>query len=240
MAREIRVTIDDDEVFERMRARKRELDLSWEEVIHRGLRERERGDIGERVERKIRQRVADSLEQSLGLDARSGDDGGRTRAPGGGPTPGGRSEPDVGDVDPMSSHDPAARSPPEPPESPAGGLSAEVASLSNAEDAELRFPFLPAKPGNRVPLRVRLETTADGLEVTVVAVRTGKSVASMNAFDRGARKEIAAALADGEAATLSLADGAETYRVVPALSWQATDDGPTVTEAAIREVRFDG
>ena len=38
MTREIRITIDDDEIFERMRTRKQELDLSWEEVIHRGLR----------------------------------------------------------------------------------------------------------------------------------------------------------------------------------------------------------
>ena len=39
MAREVRITIDDDEVFERMKARKGALDLSWEEVLHRGLRE---------------------------------------------------------------------------------------------------------------------------------------------------------------------------------------------------------
>ena len=39
MAREIRISIDDDEVFERMKARKRDLDLSWEEVLYRGLRE---------------------------------------------------------------------------------------------------------------------------------------------------------------------------------------------------------
>lgn len=38
MGREVRITIDDDEVFERMKHRKRELDLSWEEVLHRGLR----------------------------------------------------------------------------------------------------------------------------------------------------------------------------------------------------------
>lgn len=38
MSREVRITIDDDEVFERMKHRKHELDLSWEEVLHRGLR----------------------------------------------------------------------------------------------------------------------------------------------------------------------------------------------------------
>jgi hypothetical protein len=37
MAREIRITIDDDEIFERMKRRKDELDLSWEEVLRRGL-----------------------------------------------------------------------------------------------------------------------------------------------------------------------------------------------------------
>ena len=39
MSREIRITIEDDEVFERMRYRKDELDLSWEEVLRRGLTE---------------------------------------------------------------------------------------------------------------------------------------------------------------------------------------------------------
>lgn len=39
MSREIRITIDDDEIFESMKRRKGALDLSWEEVVKRGLRE---------------------------------------------------------------------------------------------------------------------------------------------------------------------------------------------------------
>ncbi|WP_435360733.1 hypothetical protein [Haloarchaeobius sp. DFWS5] len=39
MSREIRISIDDDEVFERMKRRKEELDLSWEETLRRGLGE---------------------------------------------------------------------------------------------------------------------------------------------------------------------------------------------------------
>lgn len=229
MAREIRVTIDDDEVFERMRARKRELDLSWEEVIHRGLREAEPGDIGDRLERQIRQRVTESLETAFGIE-----EGREPPRTGGAESRAGRPEPEeFGSGSPTSPRD-------DQPASGSTGLSAEVESLSNAEDAELRFPFLPDEPGNRVPLRVRLETTADGLDVTVVTVRTGKSVAETNAFARGARQQIAASLADGELAELALAGGAETYRVAPALSWQSRESGPTVTEAAIREVRFDG
>jgi hypothetical protein len=239
MAREIRVTVDDDEVFERMRARKRELDLSWEEVLHRGLQDRgrESADLGDRIERQVRQRIEESMQTAFGIDTDG--DGRETdpRGPTGGSAPG-ESGSDRTRFDAESAGsgresvavDPA----PEP-----GGLDAAMESLANAEDAELRFPFLTDEPGNRVPLRVRLETTADGLDVTVVAIRNGKSVADYNAFERTARPAIASRLADGETATLSLADGAEEYHVVPSLSWQATPNGPTVTEATIREVRVD-
>lgn len=46
MAREIRITVDDDEVFERMRRRKDDLDLSWEEALRRGLSDPEGSDRG--------------------------------------------------------------------------------------------------------------------------------------------------------------------------------------------------
>ena len=280
MAREIRVTIDDDEVFERMRARKRELDLSWEEVLHRGLRDqgRESADLSDRIERQVRQRVEESMKTAFGIDADSVARGANPRgtsgagpassgtgagsagtgagsagtgagsagtapgsagtgATGTGPAPGEPGpDPSGFDVEPAGSGREAGDVDPAPD---AGSLDAEMESLANAEDAELRFPFLTDEPGNRVPLRVRLETTADGLDVAVVAIRSGKSVADYNAFERTARPAIASRLADGETAILSLADGAEEYHVVPSLSWQATPDGPTVTEAAIREVRVD-
>lgn len=114
------------------------------------------------------------------------------------------------------------------------GLSAEMETLENAEDAVLRFPFLDDDPGNTVPLRVNLETSADGLAVEVVTIRAGP--ADRNAFDASARPQIASALASGETAVLSVADGVEEYDVVPELSWRAEDGTPTVTEVAIAEV----
>jgi hypothetical protein len=230
MAREIRVTVDDDEVFERMRARKRDLDLSWEEVLHRGLRPDPEGrsggpqgpgrrggggrhgsgpaggDIGDRLERRIRQRVEESLESAFGIDQ-----------PGSGATP----DPDSGGRG-------------------RGDLDAEMERLADAEDAVLRFPFLDDHPRNRVLLRVRMETSADGLSVEVVTIRQGKDATGTNRFDRGARREVAERLAGDATAVLELEEGVEEYAVSPVLSWSHADDGsPTVTDVSIAEVSFD-
>lgn len=218
MAREIRITIDDDEVFERMKARKRELDLSWEEVLHRGLRrddpgrdEREefsqyrtegtrreppRGPIddpsgfAEDLKRQIQGQVRDSLRASVEDDL----------------------------------------------------LDTEVATLESAEDAVLVFEFLGERARDRayqIPLRVTLEASTEGLEIDVVAVRHGKTVTDMNTFDPGVRKRVIESLAAGEGATLRLAAGEEEYRVEPVLSWTRTDGTPTVGAVSIEEVRFD-
>ncbi|MFB6175615.1 MAG: hypothetical protein ABEI99_00440 [Halobaculum sp.] len=258
MAREIRVTIDDDEVFERLRARKRELDLSWEEVLHRGLRggpgDSPDEDIGDRLERQITRRVEESLGRAFGLDeSASRHSGGGASSDSGGssggsrdPTPPGSPSPDS--PSPPGGVDPAGRGTPGGPQGgpaaggprqPSGGLDAEVETLANAEDAVLRFPFLDDDPGNTVPLRVNLETSADGLDVEVVTIRSGKAVAERNAFDRGARRQIAEALATGETAILELDAGVEEYHVVPVLSWSDDDGTPTVTEVSISEVSFD-
>ncbi|MFC7057120.1 hypothetical protein [Halovenus salina] len=93
MAREIRITIDDDEVFEQMKRAKQELDLSWREVLHRGLqREPARGrepstgqddynaiedDIGDRIERQVKERIETSLENALGIETYRRDAPGR-------------------------------------------------------------------------------------------------------------------------------------------------------------------
>lgn len=257
MAREIRVTIDDDEVFERLRARKRELDLSWEEVLHRGLRGGSGGpggpddDIGDRLERQITERVEKSLGRAFGLDDResrhrsgsSGRKSGESRDPTPQGSPSSDSPSPPGGVD---SADRRTRGSPRAG-TPAGGshgrqspgLDAEVETLENAEDAVLRFPFLDDDSGNTVPLRVNLETSAAGLDVEVVTIRSGKAVAERNAFDRGARRQIAEALATGETATLELDAGVEEYRVVPVLSWSHDDGTPTVTDVSISEVSFD-
>jgi hypothetical protein len=254
MAREIRVTIDDDEVFERLRARKRELDLSWEEVLHRGLRGDSGGpdgDIGDKLERQITQRVEESLGRAFGLDDRnsrhrpsdSGPKSGESRDS----TPQGSASSDS--PSPSGGVDSAGHGTPGSPQGGApaggshgqqsGGLDAEVETLENAEDAVLRFPFLDDDSGNTVPLRVNLETSAAGLDVEVVTIRSGKAVAERNAFDRGARRQIAEALATGETATLELDAGVEEYHVVPVLSWSHDDGTPTVTDVSISEVSFD-
>ena len=229
MAREIRISIDDDEVFERMKARKGDLDLSWEEVLYRGLRETagesepghghadpappqreagpERGRAGddpwdrwaEDLEASIQQKVGESLRKSFGA---------------------------VGV---------------EVPEPPQRGLDREVEALSEAEDAVLAFDFLADEEAVQVPLRVNLETGAGGLDIEVVAVREGKSVAGMNAFEPGARQTIAERLAGGALASLRLAAGVEEYDVVPSLSWGRDEQGRTaVTDVAIQDVVFDG
>ncbi|MFB6095485.1 MAG: hypothetical protein ABEJ71_03410 [Halodesulfurarchaeum sp.] len=255
MAREIRISIDDEEVFERMKARKRELDLSWEEVLYRGLR------IG----------GPPWSETQSGESAGAAGPGPFVAGGGGpgpgGPGPGGFDAPPgfrrgTGTSDRGSSKDPwdtlaesieeqvqervydALRSsvgamgidvPPE------AGLEEEVETLQSAEDATLRFPFLDDDPASRVPLRVNLRTSPGGLDVEVVTVREGKGVDDQNDFDGATRARITEALAKGETALLTLADGAERYRVVPVLSWGRRADGnPRVTDVEIQEVVFDG
>ncbi|MEZ3145027.1 hypothetical protein [Halobaculum sp. MBLA0143] len=233
MAREIRVTVDDDEVFERMRERKQALDLSWEEVLHRGLSDESRADLDldEQIERHVGQRIRNSLESAFG---------GLPEQPPDGPAPGGNAP------DPPGGVDPAGTATPGDPTPGAGGpapsapteLDETVERLESAEDALLTFPFLDDDPRNTVPLRVDLETSADGLSVEVVAVRTGRSVADRNRFERGARQSVAESFATGETARLTLGDGAESYAVVPELAWRTAEGDPTVAEVTIREVVF--
>ncbi len=229
MAREIRISIDDDEVFERMKARKHELDLSWEEVLYRGLREEsgeghgpgpgpfqgtKPGPDPHYDERRSTEdpwdRWADDLEASI---RRKVGESLRT------------------------SFGAAGIDVPEPPDA---GLDREVEALSEAEDATLVFDFLGDDEQFQVPLRVNLATGADGLDIEVVAVREGKGVAGTNAFEPGARHTIAERLSTDGLATLRLEAGVEEYDVVPVLSWGRDDRGrPTVTDVEIRDVVFD-
>ena len=248
MSREIRITIDDDEIFERMKRRKDELDLSWEEALRRGLDRNEDAGPG----------------SASGTGARAHRSSHAGRAPHGEPhashgRPGGHAGADegrrsVGDSGEWNPFDPdfgrklsehitrsVAESVPggEDLLGP-GSLEEEIDQLEDAEDAVLAFPFLDDEPGNQVPLRVNLRTSADGLDVEVVAVRRGKSVASMNRFEADARGAVTRKLAAGEPAMLRMRDGQEEYPVSPALSWSRDRDGrPTVTEVEIAEVRLD-
>jgi hypothetical protein len=231
MSREIRITIDDDEVFEHMKRRKARLDLSWEDVLRRGLRGGDDlGSVTEEFERRLRNQIATSLRASLpgggpGQDA--GVAGGR--GPGGFESGGGFPPGD----DFETGTDPA--------ESETDEFGEEIADLADAEDALLVFPVLDADDeGPVVPLRVRLRFDGEGLSVTVVTVRQGKSVADANRFRGDARRRIVRDLATGGTAVLRLGDGDEEYPVRPVLDWGRDDSGrPTVTDVEIAEVVFD-
>lgn len=228
MTREVRITIDDDELFERMKTRKQALDLSWEEVLHRGLRSVEEPP-------DPRHELA-SAKDDIRRAAREVKEARRQVRDG----PGG--------FDPFN---------PESIErfvadtvrnatSWAGESSwdEELERVSDAEDAVLVFPSLGEAaddPANQVPLRVRLGVDTDGLTVEVVTIRTGKGVADMNAVDRKVRQRLIRGLATGATATLRLEAGVEEYPVVPSLTWSRDADGrPTVDAVEIQEVRFDG
>jgi len=261
MSREVRITIDDDEVFERMKRRKRELDLSWEEVLHRGLRrvdgsgpgEFRYGSPGGGAGPMAGQRVADAGPGAWGGDA-EGDWGGYPGRAGGPPGPAGRSDPyedrwdrfaDSVEAQVQNKVYNALRTTfgaagIDVPEPPGPGLDREMADLSNAEDAVLAFDFLDDDPAFQVPLRVNLETSLEGLAVEVVAVRQGKSVRDLNRFDPAARQTVTTKLAAGTPAVLRFDGGAEGYRVEPVLRWGRDETGrPTVTDVVVQAVRLD-
>ena len=276
MSREVRITIDDDEVFERMKHRKRELDLSWEDVLHRGLRP----DTGDSTGASGR-RPGDAGPQSEfgwppSSESGHGHPGSESYAPGPrGHGPHGHGSHGPSDADWQHPHhvhrehheegyedhwdafadsveaqvqhkvynalrDTFGAAGIEVPEPPAGpGLDREMRDLSNAEDAVLSFDFLDDDPAYQVPLRVNLETSNDGLDVDVVAVRQGKGVRDMNRFDSDARLRVTKRLAKGDPAVLRFDDGAEGYEVEPVIRWERDDSGrPTVTAVDIQAVRL--
>lgn len=241
MSREIRITIDDDEIFERMKRRKRQLDLSWEEVLHRGLRrDPESGS-----------------ERSGGVHERSPWDERPPREPEPPGATGRRGHPE----EPFSTDEfveemkrGVRNQVMNSLQSSLGGLAKgefdlerEMGALQSAEDAVLVFDVLDetesADDENYwVPLRVTQRTSREGLEIEVVAVRSGKSVSHMNHFDRDARRQVNATLATGEPAILRFTDGGdgEEYPVYPVLSWGKDESGrPTVSAVEIDEVILD-
>ena len=240
MGREVRITIDDDEVFERMKRRKRGLDLSWEEVLRRGLEHRDEG--GEQVRGEPW-----PDEESGGWDEAGGRGGHGGRHPPLSPFDDDferrlreriegsvrRSMPDFGFGPGFD-----APEPPDPPRS-RDPLGADIDRLEDAEDAVLSFDFLDDAE-SAVPLRVNLRTSRSGLDVEVVAVRRGKGARERNRFGEGARKTIAERLVAGDGATLRTEDDDEEYRVFPVLSWTRDGAGhPTVADVEIEEVVFD-
>ncbi|MEF8852967.1 MAG: hypothetical protein V5A44_09780 [Haloarculaceae archaeon] len=248
MAREVRITIDDDEVFERMKARKRELDLSWEEVLKRGLRDEGSGGDQEWAAGPGRE---PGTAEFVGWSPETGWQG---TSSGRGPQR--REDADLDDVvdefkesirgqvreslrASMAAMDDAS-SAGRRKSGTGGGLDREMTELEQAEDAVLRFDDVTDDDRRfAVPLRVRLETSRDGMDVEVVAVREGKSVADTNRFDRSTRRAVNEHLARGGTATLAF-DGAEAYEVGPVLSWSRDDGGnPTVSEVSVEEVLFD-
>ncbi|MFB6072950.1 MAG: hypothetical protein ABEJ88_08280 [Halobacterium sp.] len=232
MSRQIRISIDDDEVFERLKRRKDALDLSWEDALRRGLRDspepprapespepRGRGasnqrDSGSRAERRSRERRGRAR-------SRAGED----------PSP---FDPDFGEriaKQVLSSVSDSV------PGVVGETLDDEIDRLEDAEDAVL---VLGDAEAHRVPLRVSLHTGPEGLDVDVVAVRSGKGTEGMNEFGGGARADVAERFAAGETATLELDAGGEAYDVRPDLTWARGSDGtPTVTDVTVRDVVFE-
>ncbi|MFC7057121.1 hypothetical protein [Halovenus salina] len=80
---------------------------------------------------------------------------------------------------------------------------------------------------------------AGSVDVTVVAVRQGKSVEGMNAFDRSVRHRIAEGLATGSSVHLELGGGEEVYSVTPVLSWSRDNGEPIVDDVEIEDVVFE-
>lgn len=227
MAREIRITVDDDEVFERMKRRKEALDLSWREVLKRGLRQDEgvsvdlgglgRVDVGPGPESR----------PGPGAGAGAGTEPGEHEGHGPGPGPG------FGERLSQRIQQQVQQS-----LETSLGVEDGFDDVADAEDAVLRFDGLDTD-GAEVPLRVRLTTGGDGLDVEVVAVRRGRAVAGLNSFPPDARRRVAERLAGGETAVLSLAEGAEEYAVRPRLEWTTGDDGrPAVADVTVESVVF--
>ncbi|UPV99063.1 hypothetical protein M0R88_11050 [Halorussus gelatinilyticus] len=238
MSREIRITVDDDEVFERMKRRKQDLDLSWEDVLHRGLRRDTAPDSGREA---TRNRAADDAmdrpDQRPPSDTRrrSGREGGRRD----------RWDALAEDLESQiqnrvydtieSSLSVGSESASDP------GDFGDVSELERAEDATLEFDFLDDASEYRVPLRVNLRTGPEGIDVEVVAVRQGKTVTQANRFDGGARRQVNTRLASGDVAQLRFDAADETYAVRPVLTWTRDEaGGPTVSAVEIDEVVLDG
>ncbi len=243
MAREVRITIDDDELFERMKRRKQALDLSWEEVLHRGLRppETDRRDRGRGYEPSDpREEVAaakQDLKNAVEDIKRFRRDISRDREE----RPG---SPSFDPFDPASIEEFVT----ETVRRSTGWLDdtdwdEEIERVTEAEDAALIFPFLGSvakDPANQVPLRVQLRVTGEGLDIEVVTVRSGKGVSGMNEFDRGVRQHLIKGLAKEGSAVLQLEAGVEEYPVVPTLTWSRNDRGmPVVDHVSIEEVVLD-
>jgi hypothetical protein len=226
VSRQIRITVDDDEVFERLKRRKDALDLSWEDALRRGLRDS-----------KQPPRAPDPGEVGRESDPGQGRDRARRRGAQAGSDAAGSDPPPF---DPDFGERLAERVLSRVGESVSGvadSLDEEIDRLEDAEDAVL---VLGDADGERVPLRVALHTGPSGLDVDVVAVRSGKDTEDMNEFADGARAAVARRFAQGETATLELAGGEETYDVRPELEWARGDDGtPAVTDVAVREVVFE-
>lgn len=225
MSRQIRITVDDDEVFERLKRRKDALDLSWEDALRRGLRDSKQPprapDTGD---------ARPEPEPSRDRGGRRSTDARREAASGNDPSP---FDPDFGE----RLAERVLSTVGESVSGVADSLDEEIDRLEDAEDALL---VLGDSDSERVPLRVSLHTGPGGLDVDVVAVRSGKDTEGMNEFADGARATVARRFARGETATLELAGGDETYDVRPELEWARGDDGtPAVTDVSVRDVVFE-
>lgn len=217
MTREIRITVDDDEVFERMKHRKNLLDLSWEDVLRRGLHSCGSHASPPRSGPKWHGKNA-KRKQRLKRRMREHWRGWHHR-----------SSPEFDEFEPdfeMQHEDPS--------------YEIEIGHLEDAEDAILEFEFLDDEPSVQVPLRITMETSTDGLTVDVAAVRESKDVSELNRFASAERKRVAQELARGKPALLRIGND-EMYQVNPVLSWNSNGAGfLTVTHVEIPDVVLEG
>lgn len=233
MSRQIRISIDDDEVFERLKHRKDALDLSWEDALRRGLRDSPEPPRGPHTTPRRQRNRRQSTHTEPQSDSHRHRHNRRNRRNRGHDDP----SPFDDDFGERVARDVLASVSDAVPGFAGGTLDDEIGRLEDAENAEL---VLGDAEGEHVPLRVALYTDSEGLDVEVVAVRGGKGTEAMNQFVDGARARVAERFARGETARLELDAGDETYDVRPELTWARGPDGaPTVTDVVVGEVVFE-
>ena len=226
MSRQIRISIDDDEVFERLKRRKDVLDLSWEDALRRGLRDSPEPPRGSHAPRQSSTHTEYRPDAAGNRRRRAH----RSREPDA-PSP---FDDDFGE---QITRRVLASVRDSVPGFVGESLDDELGRLEDAENAEL---VLGDSEGERVPLRVTLYTGPEGLDIEVVTVRSGKGTEAMNQFVDGSRGRVAERFARGETAVLELDASGESYDVHPNLTWARGPSGhPVVADVAVKKVVFE-
>lgn len=204
-----RVAVDfEEEAFRRLKQRKEQLDLSWRDVILRGLEEKP-------STRDLRAgRLLAKQWFGEGMDNQPSGEGITAT---------------VQDTDPNARVAQELERAVDSFES-GGDLETEIENLESGDDAILSLPGTDTE----IPLRVRLKTTNEGLEAGLVAVR---DIPGRNQFKESDRATTSESLAEGEPAILEIGQIDEVrYEVTPSIEWSRDDSGMlTATDVDIKE-----